>query len=56
MKVPTLPSYYGMSARGEDVIATGGKTKKGMNFCPEEEEHCCKSFMHTSTHSRRGIG
>jgi hypothetical protein len=34
----------------------GGRTKKGRNFCPEEEEQCCRSFMHTSTNARRGIG
>ena len=45
-----------MSARGEDVAATGGRTKKGRNFYMEEEEQCCRSFMHTSTNSRRGIG
>ena len=39
-----------------DVPATGGRTKKGRNFCPEEEEQCCRSFMHTSTDARRGIG
>ena len=38
------------------VAAMGGRTKKGKNFCPEEEEQCCRSFMHTSTDSRRGIG
>ena len=45
-----------MSGRGGNVAATGGRTKKGRNFCPEEEEHCCKSFMHTSIDSMRGIG
>ena len=39
-----------------DVAATGGRTKKGRNFCPEEEEQCCRSFMHTSIDSMRGIG
>ena len=38
------------------MVAMGGRTKKGRNFCPEEEEQCCKSFLHTSTDSRRGIG
>ena len=38
------------------MAATGGETKKGTNFYPKEEEQCCKSFMHTSTNSRRGIG
>jgi hypothetical protein len=38
------------------VAATGGRTKKGRNFCPKEEEKCCRSFMHTSVDSRRGIG
>jgi hypothetical protein len=45
-----------MSGRGEEGLATGARTKKGRNFCPEEEEQCCRSFMHTSTDSRRGIG
>jgi hypothetical protein len=27
-----------------------------MNFNPEEEERCCRSFMHTFTDARRGIG
>ena len=45
-----------MSARGEDVATTGGRTKKDKNFCPEEEEQCCRRFMHTSTDSRRRIG
>lgn len=45
-----------MSGRVEDGITTGERTKKGMNFCPEEEEQCCRSFMHISTDSRRGIG
>ena len=45
-----------MSAKGEYVAATSGRRKKGRNFCPEEEEQCCRSFMHTSTDSRRGIG
>ena len=45
-----------MLARGEDVAATGGRKKKGKNFCLEEEEQCCRSFMHTSTDSRREIG
>ena len=44
-----------MSGRG-DVAATGGRTKKGRNFCPKEEEQCCRSFMHTSTDAMRGIG
>jgi hypothetical protein len=44
-----------MSGRG-GVPATDGRTKKGRNFCPEEEEQCCRSFMHTSTDARRGIG
>jgi hypothetical protein len=51
-----LWTYSTMSGRGEDVAATGARTKKGRNFCPEEEEQCCRSFMHTSTDSRRGIG
>ena len=38
------------------MASTGGRTKKGRNFCPEEEEQCCRSFMHTSTNARRGIG
>ena len=38
------------------MAATGGRTKNGKNFCPEEEEQCCRSFMHTSTDSRGGIG
>jgi hypothetical protein len=45
-----------MSARGEDVAATGVRTKKGMIICSKEEEQCSRSFMHTSTDSRRGIG
>ena len=48
-----------MSGRGGDVpatVATGVRPRKGRNFCPEEEEQCCRSFMHTSTDSRRGIG
>jgi hypothetical protein len=45
-----------MSGRGEEGLATGARTKKGRNFCPEEEEQCCRSFMHTSTDARRGIG
>ena len=28
-----------MWAKGEDVAAAGGRTKKGRNFCPKEEEH-----------------
>jgi hypothetical protein len=48
--------YSSMSARGEDGYATGARTKKGRNFSPEEEEQCCRSFMHTSTDARRGIG
>ena len=38
------------------MVATGGRTKNGRNFCLEEEDQCCKRFMHTSTYSRRGIG
>ena len=38
------------------MAATGGRTKKCMNFCSKEEEQCCRSFMHTSKDSRRGIG
>jgi hypothetical protein len=34
-----------MSRRGEDVAATGGRTKKGKDFYPEEDEQCCRSFM-----------
>jgi hypothetical protein len=49
-------TYSTMSRRGEEVAATGARTKKGRNFCPEEEEQCCRSFMHTSTDARRGIG
>jgi hypothetical protein len=45
-----------MSGRGGEGLATGARTKKGTNFCPEEEEQCCRSFMHTSTDARRGIG
>ena len=41
---------------GDDGVTTGGKTKKANNFCMEEEEECFRSFIHTSTDSRRGIG
>jgi hypothetical protein len=56
VQISFLWIYSTMSARGEDVAAIGGRTEKGRNFCPGEEEQCCRSFMHTSIESRRGIG
>ena len=47
---------YSSMSWGGNVSATGARTKKGRNFNPEEEEQCCRSFMHTSTDARRGIG
>lgn len=40
---------------GDDGVTTGGKTKKAHSFYMEEEEQCCRNFMHASTDSRRGI-
>ena len=45
-----------MSGGVGNFSGTGARTKKGKNFSNEEEEQCCRSFMHTSTDARRGIG
>jgi hypothetical protein len=55
---PKIP-FFGFTLlcqQGEKMWLQRGRTKKGKNFYPEEEEQCCRSFMHSSTDSRKRIG
>ena len=54
VQISFLWTYSTMSTGGR-CGCNGLEDKEGKNFCTEEEEQCCRSFIHTSIDSRREI-